>query len=519
MPCHCGQLNLQKLVIAAVVAVALCVSSSQGFHRLLPTSSIPSLRRMPTRTCSSRRSTTRDRTSTHLYDNTMPVEEPRKDEPKTTSIRRQQRRRDKIAAKLRALTELEEKQDQYFFVLAVLPSLVAFFAWEEISVTLGTFLETYGIAKQDSAGVFATNVLRPTITGVVVPVIAIALATLMSTTINVLRDREVELRTLINKECCDLHLLRQAVLGMFGTRQHAPRRARALGLLKSYVKGLERECNVGAVEALSDLQLSGGIAANELTQLTKMLHGLDGAAASRQGSVSYADDLIRSLNDYRSQRVAELLSGFPAIHWGVLILLSLSVCGTFLLASNQPMDHFLNSVSLRVLFALLVGVCSGIASICLNLADPFSGTFSMLEASAQLRDLRLSLEEDVVEATAEAQTISTSLAFAKSRMSFVTSSSKKAVVQSEDTVTNQSDDALVRSRGSRTKIISDTKHREPRRYGLVPTVYFHLLTGPFGSNVKALGDLLAWFISFVTSRTRALTRRVSAFSLGLGRKR
>jgi hypothetical protein len=434
-------------------------------------------------------------TRRHMHDN-------KDEEPSSTQSRRVQ-----IAAQFRALTDLEEKQDQFFFMLALLPPILAFFAWEDISLALGNFLETYGVASHSSDSLFANNLLRPTITGVVVPVIAIALATLVSTTINVLRDREVELRTLINKESCDLQLLRQAVLGMFGTRQHASRRARALSLVCSHVKQLERESSVGAVEALEELQLSGGIAANELTQLTKMLHGLDGAAASRQGSVSYADDLIRSLNDYRSQRVAELLSGFPAIHWGVLILLSFSVCGTFLLASNQPMDQYLNSVSLRVLFALLVGVCSGTAAICINLADPFSGTFSMLEASAQLRDLRLSLEDDIAEASAEAGEISPSLSFAIL---------KPLGQQIRDTnldTTNQSGE-LAKIRGFRSK----TNNKEPRRYGLVTTMYFHLLTGPFGSNVKALGDVIAWLATFVASRTKAFSQRAIALSMILGRK-
>jgi len=428
-------------------------------------------------------------------------------------------RRLQIATKWRTLTEMEEKQDQFFFMLAVLPSILAFFSWKDISSALSNFLEKYGAVKfgDVDGNLFANNLLRPTITGVVVPVIAIALATLVSTTINVLREREVQLRTLINKESCDLRLLRRAVFGLFGTRQHASRRARALALMCRYVEQLERESSYGAVEALGELQLSGGIAANELDQLTEMLHGIDGAAASRQGTVSYADDLVRSLNDYRSERVAELLSGFPAIHWGVLIALSFSVCVTFLLASNQPMNQYLNSVSLRALFALLVGVCSGTASICLNLADPFSGTFSILEASAQLGDLRLCLEEDVAEATAEAGEISSSLVHAILLGGSKESRFKSGIVEPsgqeirDKLDTSQSDWDEVQNINSKT-------NKEPQRYGLIPTLYFHLLTGPFGSNVKALGDVIAWLATFVASRTKALSQQVMALSMAFGRK-
>lgn len=443
------------------------------------------------------------------------------DEPST----RWTKRRLQIAATQIASKQLEEKQDQFQFLLAILPSFLAFVAWKDISFALSNFLEACGDTSV-VGGIFADNLLRPTITGVVVPVIAIALATLVSTTINVLRDREVQLRTLINKESCDLRLLRRAVFGLFGTRQHASRRAKALALLCSYVEQLDRESNVGAVEAIEDLQLVGGIAANELDQLTEMLHGIDGAAASRQGSVHYADDLIRSLNEYRSQRVAELLSGFPAIHWGVLILLSFSVCGTFLLASNQPMNQYLNSVSLRALFALLVGVCSGTATICLNLADPFRGTFSILEASAQLRDLRLCLEEDVAEATSEAGEISSSLVHAillggsrdnhglgSKRNSFSLPQGQQI---SNNNLNPHSQNGDWGNVGDFQQPKTNTK--EPQRYGLMPTLYFHLLTGPFGSNVKALGDVIAWLATFFASRTKAFSRRFVAFSVAFGQK-
>ena len=420
------------------------------------------------------------------------------------------RRRVQIATKIRTLTDMEEKQDQFFFILAVLPSILAFFAFKDVSLAISNLLDIYGAVKfGDSDGnLFAINLLRPTITGVVVPVIAVALATLVSTTINVLRAREVQLRTLINKESCDLRLLRRAIFGLFGTRQHASRRARATALVCSYVEHLEQECSVGAVEALQELQLSGGIANNELDQLTEMLHGIDGAAASRQGSVGYADNLVRSLNDYRSERVAELLSGFPAIHWGVLIALSFSVCATFLLASIQPMDQYLDSVSLRALFALLVGVCSGTATICLNLADPFSGTFSILEASAQLADLRLCLEEDIAEATAEAGEISSSLVHAILEIRENKLDSTSTGSQSD----SDRDDQVGDFNSSKTN-----NKEQPRRYGLMPTLYFHLLTGPFGSNVRALGDVIAWLATFVASRTKAFSHRVIGLSMPLGR--
>ena len=231
-----------------------------------------------------------------------------------------QLRREIIGRRRRRQNELDDaerdRQDYGFIITAFVPCLLAFIGWETLSRSISQIINDYGAVGQAVDGnKFASDLLRPTITGVVVPVISIALATLVSTTVNVLRARQVEIRALINKEACDLRLLRRALFGMFGTRQHALRRSRALTLTKRYVDQIERECNAGAIENLQVLELSGGVATNELDELSAMLHGVDGAAVSRLGSVGSADDIISRLNSFRSDRVALLLTDFPDLHW------------------------------------------------------------------------------------------------------------------------------------------------------------------------------------------------------------
>ena len=133
---------------------------------------------------------------------------------------------------------------------------------------------------------------------------------------------------------------------MFGTRQHAGRRTKSLTLLTTYVGQLLRECNEGAIVNLEELELSGGIATNELDQITAMLHGVDGAAVSRKETIGAADDIIARLNDLRSERVALLLTDFPDLHYIVLVALSVSLCAMFLLESNQLLNQYLNSIQL-----------------------------------------------------------------------------------------------------------------------------------------------------------------------------
>ena len=464
----------------------------------------------------------------------LPPQPPQQQKTLQQQRQKDKQRRKRLKKQRLVETRIEDKerdkQDQFFMMLAVIPSLVAFLSWEDISLSVATILDQYGaIGRAVDGQMFATNLLRPTITGVVVPVISIALATLVSTTVNVLRARQVELRALVNKESCELRLLRRAVFGMFGTRQHASRRARSLALLCGYVEQLERETTEGAVDALEELQLSGGIGVNELDRLSAMLHGVDGAAASRQGSVGVADGIILSLNGHRSDRVALLLSVFPFIHWGVLVALSFSVIATFLLVSNQQLLQYLNSVQLRSLFAILVGVCSGIGTLCLDLADPFRGSFSIAEASTQLEDLRICLREDVAEATAEAGEITSQLVHSlllggatNAIVETGTASSKKNKANAEGGslqetfrlhhVLKQNDynDDKISTALSREDLVSASVRNDwnspPRRYGPIRTVYFHLLTGPLGSNVRVFGDIIAWVATYASNRWQSFSR-------------
>ena len=148
---------------------------------------------------------------------TPPPSSPASEAPSVSSLR--QLRRLSLARRRRAIADEEDsargREDLTFLVYgAVAPPLLAFAAWERISGALSGYLfDRYGALGADGAARFTDELLRPTITGVVVPVISIALATLVSTTVNVLRSQQVEIRALVNKEACDLRLLRRAIFG------------------------------------------------------------------------------------------------------------------------------------------------------------------------------------------------------------------------------------------------------------------------------------------------------------------
>ena len=161
-----------------------------------------------------------------------------------------------------------DQENISMLVMTVLPSIVAFFLWEDISVLFAHLFDKFAgfpnVQGQNVDGnAFATNLLRPTINGVVVPATSIALGTLFATTVNVLWERQLKMRSCINKEVGELRLLRRALFGCFGTAQHSRRRATALGLLHGYTNSLVLETQTSSIARLESIQRNGGISMNE----------------------------------------------------------------------------------------------------------------------------------------------------------------------------------------------------------------------------------------------------------------
>ena len=67
----------------------------------------------------------------------------------------------------------------------------------------------------------------------------------------------------------------------------------------------------------------------------------------------------------------------------------------FLLMSNQQLLQYLNSIQLRFLFAMIMGICLGTAMHFWDLNDPFRGPFSIETTNTQLEDLKVCLREYV----------------------------------------------------------------------------------------------------------------------------
>jgi hypothetical protein len=77
-----------------------------------------------------------------------------------------------------------------------------------------------------------------------------------------------------------------------------------------------------------------------------------------------------------------------------MTLLGGSIIVAFLIESDEAALQFLNSVQLRVLFTILIGVLSAAASLLVDLNDPFRGNFRITPSADQLLVIRQTLTED-----------------------------------------------------------------------------------------------------------------------------
>ena len=332
-----------------------------------------------------------------------------------------------------------EPEDNGLFdtALSALPyavPAVAFVGFDEF-IGFFTFLIDHAPGNWDAVdgGIAQVAKLTPIATGVVLPSLSIALGTLSAATITSLRNRQVSLRTLINKEACLLDLLFSGTETIFGGPRRAAEREEALQLLAGYVQRLIGESRVGSARSPQ----TQGAADSELRQLTRVLHnsppirdavdadgtrllwheaGLAGqgmewpapsAAARAQPqpeeprfftSVEFNAQIhLKELALLRSERLALLTTTFPAVHWLSMALLGGSLLGIFALLADDQVLQFLDNLQLRLLFTFLVGSLTGIAAVCIDLNDPFRGSFTVAPALDQLYGLGDDLDRVVAQ--------------------------------------------------------------------------------------------------------------------------
>ena len=244
-------------------------------------------------------------------------------------------------------------------------------------------------------GKLEAELIIPIINGIVQPAVAIVLGTMVTSTLTTLRDRQVSIRSCLNKEACDLRMLDATLTLMHGAAEDRALRIKYLEILRQYVTRLIVESSVSnrqrEVSLTSESELDGLI---HSVYSTRRNPELEGAARFYDPVRMQLPNLVQSLNHLRSHRLAELQTTYPAVHWQIMALLGGSIIVAFLIESDEAALQFLNSVQLRVLFTILIGVLSSATSLLVDLNDPFRGNFRITPSADQLLVIRQTLTED-----------------------------------------------------------------------------------------------------------------------------
>ncbi|GMI46081.1 hypothetical protein TrCOL_g2509 [Triparma columacea] len=245
-------------------------------------------------------------------------------------------------------------------------------------------------------GTYQIQILTPTINGVVLPCLGILFATLVSTTIIQLRQRQLVVRTMLNSEASELMVLREIARRMDDV-EGADREEGALScrvLLRKYVSRLLSECRPGVDEnaRLVDVSSSEGELSTILNRIYQL--GFNGSGGGRLTLTQNAVDSIARLNDYRSQRISFMQTTFPPLHYAILALLASSISSCFLLETDQEALVFLNAVQLKILWSMLVGAFTALAVVITDLSDPFKGSYTISSTVLQLFRIRNALNEN-----------------------------------------------------------------------------------------------------------------------------
>lgn len=226
-------------------------------------------------------------------------------------------------------------------------------------------------------GQYKAEILAPTINGIVVPTISIALATLVAGTISSLRERQGIIRSCLNNEAAELKTLHVKLLQLCRESERV-NCISLISLLGIYIMRVLKESSSNSdVRKLSTIT-------SELHSIIRYLYAMNGELDNNE--IGSLEMVLSKLNSLRAMRITALQNVFPIIHWAVITLLGTSILLCFMLETDQDTLKFLDGTQLRILFTFLMGAVSSTALLCFDLSQPFRyeyGFFTVPPACVQ----------------------------------------------------------------------------------------------------------------------------------------
>lgn len=260
---------------------------------------------------------------------------------------------------------LLEKQDLteslLVYLFPVVATVSAFTLYEGTSHAFHALVDSASHQKwyPVDGGALIGDIILPAINGPVLGTIGLLFATLVSTTIGNLYQRQMSISRSIVKEVDDLRRL-----GYLFQSLPEPYRREAQMELKKFVNQIfaaASKRNIGT-SFYRDVTLTPMfLLLNKISCQVEM----DESIKVSGYILDEAYTLIRRINDERTAIAVLLRPAFPPLHYVNLIALGTCICLVFLIETDRDLIFFLAGFQLRMLWSILIGIFAMVSSACI----------------------------------------------------------------------------------------------------------------------------------------------------------
>jgi len=229
-------------------------------------------------------------------------------------------------------------------------------------------------------GALIGDIILPAINGPVLGTIGLLFATLVSTTIGNLYQRQVSISNSIVREVDDLRRL-----GYLLQSLPQPYRREAQTELKKFVNTI---FDAAQKRSFSGATYRDVTLAPIFVLLNKISHDRETDAALKVSGNILGEgyELVRRINDQRTSIAVLLRPAFPTLHYANLVALASCICLVFLIETDRDVMFFLAGFQLRLLWSILIGIITMMATVIYDLESPFAGSYNVSVNSCTIKD-------------------------------------------------------------------------------------------------------------------------------------
>jgi hypothetical protein len=225
------------------------------------------------------------------------------------------------------------------------------------------------------------------VTGVFMPCVGILFGTLSSTAISVLRQRQQDARDLLNQELAAVRMLSQLLTN-----------PDLLRLLLEYTRTMDAETfshRANGIYYFQNAALTASPMGRQREAVFEYAEEILWTLLEKVNTLRLRSDvesIVRDLVSLRTRRRAILDTGFPSAHFNIIGALGLSIIFSFIILLAGEAS-WMESLIVRVVFGILLGVLAWGAVLIADLRDPFQGKYRL--SNARMRRTLYSIEKSL----------------------------------------------------------------------------------------------------------------------------